>query len=419
MKIAFIVGQFPSLSETFILNQITGLIDRGHEVDIYAAKPGDISKIHPDVEKYNLLQHTYYEHKAEQKTLAYINAFKFFLISFFVNTFQRLPVLIKVIKSAKPGQFSQSLNLFYSAASCLQINQTYDIVHCHFGMIGITGMMLKEIGAIKTKKLITSFYGLDVTMYPKIKGEEVYKPLFQTGDLFLGLTQLMVEQLIQLGCSPKKLLKLPTTSVNISRYNFQARVLHPEEPIKLLTVARLVEKKGLEYSIQAVSKVIKNNPNFNIIYTIVGTGYLHKSLENLIKNLGLVNQIKLVGAMTQAEVRNLYSDSHIFILSSITAANGDQEGLPTVLQEAQAMGLPILSTFHSGIPETILNGESGFLVPEKNVDALADKLEYLVKNPQVWQLMGQEEREFIEKNYDLDKVNDKLVKIYQQMLNEI
>jgi colanic acid/amylovoran biosynthesis glycosyltransferase len=121
--------------------------------------------------------------------------------------------------------------------------------------------------------------------------------------------------------------------------------------------------------------------------------------------------------MTQDEVRELYADSHIFILSSVTAANGDREGQGLVLQEAQAMGLPVLSTLHNGIPDGVLDGESGFLVPEKDADALAEKLTYLIENPENWPEMGLAGRKFVEERYDINKLNDRLVKIYEQILN--
>ena len=417
MKVAFILGQFPALSETFILNQITGLIDRGYDLDIYAIQPGDVTKIHPDVEEYKLLEKTYYDQRPENKYIAYLNAFRLFVISLFIQPWKRLPVLLRIISSARPGKLSKALDIFYAGISCLKHHQEYDIIHCHFGMLGNKALKLQQVGAIQGKKLITSYYDVDVTKYPKIAGKDVYNELFETGDLFLGLTHSMNKQIIDLGCPPEKLQKLPTISVDLSRYQFRPCILKPDEPIKLLTVARLVETKGIEYSIKAVSQVIEKNPELNILYRIVGTGKLEKKLNKLINTLGVSQQIQLVGGMTQTEVREIYADSHIFILASTTAANGDQEGLPTVLQEAQGIGLPVVSTFHSGIPEGVVNEKSGFLVPERDVDALREKIEYLVKNPQIWEEMSLTGRQFVEANYDMNKIMDQLVELYQKLLS--
>jgi len=101
---------------------------------------------------------------------------------------------------------------------------------------------------------------------------------------------------------------------------------------------------------------------------------------------------------------------------SITSQNGDQEGIPTTLMEAMACGLPVLSTFHSGIPELVQDGQSGFLVPERDVEALAEKLEHLLNHQECWSEMGLAGRKFVEANHDINKLNDRLVEIYEQLL---
>nr|WP_235441026.1 glycosyltransferase [Limnoraphis robusta] len=202
--------------------------------------------------------------------------------------------------------------------------------------------------------------------------------------------------------------------LNLSLYQFKARYLQANEPVKIITVARLVEKKGIEYSIRAVAQVLKEYPN--LIYRIVGDGGLRESLEQLIRELNVSENVKILGWMTQEEVRQLYTDSHLFILSSVTATDGDKEGQGLVLQEAQAMGLPVLSTIHNGIPDGVLDGKSGFLVPEKDVDALAEKLSFLLKNPEKWLEMGQSGRAFVEENYEINKLNDQLVEIYSKLI---
>ncbi|WP_413165272.1 glycosyltransferase [Capilliphycus salinus ALCB114379] len=224
---------------------------------------------------------------------------------------------------------------------------------------------------------------------------------------------LRAERAIALGCPADKIVKLPM-GLNLSLYQFKARYLEANEPIKIITVARLVEKKGIEYSIRAVAEVLKQYPN--LIYRIVGDGVLRNSLEELIRELGVSEKIKLLGWMTQEEVRQLYVDSHLFILSSVTAQDGDKEGQGLVLQEAQAMGLPVLSTIHNGIPDGVLDGKSGFLVPETDVKALVERISYLITNPEKWPEMGRVGRAFVEENYDINLLNDRLVKIYENLL---
>jgi len=204
--------------------------------------------------------------------------------------------------------------------------------------------------------------------------------------------------------------------MDINFFNFRERYLRDRSLVKLLTIARMVEKKGLEYAIKAVSRVAQKYSN--IEYNIIGDGILRSRLENLIKGLGISDKINLLGWKTQEELKSLLQEAHIFILTSVTAGDGDMEGQGLVLQEAQAVGLPVLSTLHNGIPEGVIDGKSGFLVPERDVDALVKKLEYLIEHPELWPEMGRYGRKFVEERYDIQKLNQRLVKIYEAILTD-
>lgn len=410
MKVAFIVSYFPVLSETFILNQIVGLKKCGYEVDIYAEKPRNDPKVHPDVERYNLLSHTYYATEMPK------NRFWRLLksIGLILTNFPKAPALIlRTLNVFKYGKKYGSLTLLYEVLPWLRQGLSYDIIHCHFGTNGLKGALLQEVGAIQGK-LIVTFHGMDVNVIPRQYGVDVYKQLFQQGDLCTVNTDFTRDRVIELGCPRNKIVKLPV-GFQVSQYDFGDRKLNCGEPVKIITVARLVEKKGIEYAIKAIAKIAKDYPN--IIYRIVGDGILRESLEALVLDLKISDNVKLLGWMTQEQVRQLYDDSHIFILPSVTAADGDREGQALVLQEAQAMGLPILSTLHNGIPEGVLDGKSGFLVPERDADALAEKLRYLVTHPEVWANMGRAGRAYVEERYDIEQLNEQLVELYQKVIN--
>lgn len=407
MKIAFVVNEFPCLSQTFILNQITGLIDRGHGVDIYATKSDVTSKIHMDVEKYNLLDKVFYFPEVPKNK--FYRLIKGFIL---LTRHYRQPKFLLNLIFQRRGYGIQLLSLrwIYSTVPFL-CRQKYDIVHCHFGMNGLKGMIFQDIGNF-SPKLITTFHGYDVNR-ETYTDQNIYKPLCYEGDLYTVNTTFTKNKAVKLGFPEKRIIKLPV-GLDLSKYRFQEKKLLPGDTTRIVTVARLVEKKGLEYSIQSVAKVIKSYPN--IQYQIIGDGELRSELESLIASLNLKDKIKLCGWMNENEVRQQYEDAHIFILSSVTASNGDMEGQGLVLQEAQAMGLPVLSTLHNGIPDGVLDGKSGFLVPEKDVDALAEKLQYLVEHPETWAEMGKAGRDYVEQHYDIEKLNNRLVDIYQKLL---
>ncbi len=402
MKIAFLVGRFPTLSKTFILDQIVGLIERGHEVDIFAGSKGKDPKVHPDVREYDLLAKTYYRYSP-------IKAIRLFIQYSPKNSL----VLFKSLNIFKYGKNALSLRLFFATLPFLKTD-SYDIIHCHFGSKGTLGVLLRDLGAIKGK-VITSFHGYDANAYPQRYGNDVYKFLFQKVDLCTVNTDFTGERVKALGCPEDKIVKLPV-GLNITKFPFIERKLNSVDNIKVLTVGRLVEKKGLKYSIKAVAKVLKTYPNLQ--YQIVGDGALRNQLHKLIRQLDIEDKVKLLGWMNQDEVRQLYAKAHIFILSSVTDREGDQEGQGLVLQEAQAMGLPVISTLHNGIPEGVLDGKSGFLVPERDVDAIALKLQQLILHPEIWPEMGRAGRQFVKNHYDIKKLNDRLVEIYQRLLRE-
>jgi colanic acid/amylovoran biosynthesis glycosyltransferase len=176
-----------------------------------------------------------------------------------------------------------------------------------------------------------------------------------------------------------------------------------------------VEKKGIEYSIRAIAKLVRTYPQ--IEYNIIGDGSLMESFQQLIRELALDRIVKLLGGKKQQEVIEILDKSHIFIAPSITAADGDRDAPVNTLKEAMAMGLPVISTYHGGIPELVEHGISGFLVPERDADVIAEKISYLIEHPERWLEMGQAGRARVEEKYDMNKLNDELVSIYQQLLN--
>ncbi len=418
MKIAFIVNQFPSLSETFILNQITGLVDRGHEVDIYPIHPSETAKVHPDVTNYSLLDHTFYYGSALPAN-RFVRLLKG-LGLLFSNFYQAPETLLRSLNIFEHGKKAASLSLLYKTLPWL--GKPYNIIHCQFGTLGRIGMLLRHIVAPEAK-LITSFRGYDISKHVQQAGDNVYAHLFDSGDLFLSNCEYFKRRLVELGCDPRKIV-VHGSGINCSRFVFSPRRPNPDKVVRIVTTGRLVEKKGIEYSIRAIGKLAKDPTYTNhkqaqsrIEYNIIGDGDLREELQQLIQNLELSNSVKLLGWKQQPEIIEILNNSHIFTAPSVTAKDGNQDAPLNVLKEAMAMGLPVVSTRHGGIPELVQDGISGFLVPERDVDVLAEKLAYLVQHPEEWPRMGQAGRAYVEAHYDTNKLNDQLVKIYQSQTN--
>ncbi len=401
MKIAFIVREFPTLSETFILNQITGLLDLGHSVDIFRTMPSEQNRIHPIVEEYGLLKRTRFIPKPTGMLRRVLGGLRILLPGLIRNP----GLMLRALNVFKYGRKAASLRYLYLAS---YFTGSYDAVHCHFGMLGDIGVLLKDLGA-RTGPVLTSFHGFDITTHLQSHGNDCYRNLFEKGDLFLPISENWRRKLIDLGCPPERIV-VHRMAVDCNQFRYIPRSLTSGESAEVLSVARFVEKKGLEYAISAVAALL--NRGVDLRYTIIGDGELRSTLVGLIKELGAGDRIRLAGWQPQDEVLHAMNSTHILLAPSVTASSGDQEGIPVVLMEAMAMGLPIVSTFHSGIPELVENGISGILVPPRNSKALEDALHGLISSPGSWPAMGKAARERVENDYNITSQVRKLEQIY-------
>ena len=406
MKVAFLVGQFPSLSETFILDQIISLITRGHDVEIFALRNPADSKVHGSVEKYQLLSRTHYFPEMPTGRLRRIAKG----IVLFLYHFPRHPRrILACLRVFKLGRDALSLNLLYYNIPFL--NKTFDILHCHFGHNGLIGLFVKKV--CPEMKLVATFHGYDMSEFLRIRGRDAYRELFFLGDLFLPISRYWEKKLIDLGCDPEKIHVLHM-GINMECFRFRVRKKPESGRITILTLGRLVEKKGHEFVLRALVEVVRVHQNLR--YVIAGTGPLKSSLQNLTQELGIGPYVHYVGACDQKEALDLYRQAHLFVLASITSESGDQEGIPVVLMEAQAMGLPVISTYHSGIPEGVAEGKSGLLVRERDSRTLAEKILYLLDNPLRWPEMGREGRRYVEGNFNQEILNHRLEMLFGELI---
>jgi colanic acid/amylovoran biosynthesis glycosyltransferase len=403
MKVTFILQSFPCLSETFILNQITGLIDLGCEVRIIAfGKSGD-PKQHPDVARYRLLDKTTYIQPPKSKS-----ACRFKAAVQTLSGFLRHPIFVYRLqkKLLAEGRSCFYPKLFMALAV---IRQRADIIHCHYGPTGQQAVFLKDIG-LKIK-ISTVFHGYDLSMYLNEHSSDIYRELFEKGDIFLPISEFWRQKLIDLGCPAEKIV--------VAHMGIDTTFFKPSDKeenrgrIKILTVARLTEKKGHRYALEAFRRAIDVFPQLE--YHIAGDGPLFEDIKKLTREWGIENHVIFHGKVDAEEVLQLYKNADIFLLSSVTSSQGDMEGIPVSLMEAMACGLPVIATAHSGIPELVIDGQTGYLVPEKDVDALSKAIKKLLEGPDICPQMGRTGRAFVEQNYEIKELNEKLIGIYQEI----
>jgi colanic acid/amylovoran biosynthesis glycosyltransferase len=404
-----LVTEFPSVSETFILDQITGLVARGHEVDIFAEREGERSPVHPDVEKYGLLNVTSYERTPRNRLRRVLNIPRLLR----PRDRRSFDASLRALNVFEYGARAASLRLLYAAA-LFAGRKPYDIIHCHFGPNGVKGALLRDIGATRGR-LVTSFHGYDLSAYTKERGAKVYQTLFSKGDLFLPVSERWGARLVEMNC-PRAKIRTHRTGVDLSEFAFREPRPPADGRISVVTVARLVEKKGLEYGVRAVARLIKEGRR--VEYDIVGDGALREHLQSVIDEAGAGGAIRLAGWKSRREVRGMLQRAHVFLAPSVTSAEGDEEGIPVALMEAMATGLPVVCTAHSGIPELVQDGVTGLLAPEGDALALAERLGFLIDHGHSWRDLARRARAAVEERHDIARLNDELVEVYRRLIRE-
>jgi len=184
------------------------------------------------------------------------------------------------------------------------------------------------------------------------------------------------------------------------------------EKIKMLTVARLTEKKGHCFALKAIKEAIGAIPQLE--YHIAGSGPLLTEIQRLTRELGLENHVIFHGEVNGSEVLNLYHRSHMFLLPSVTSSKGDMEGIPVALMEAMACGLPVIASMHSGIPELVINGQTGYTSPEKEPVVIAERVICLAKNIELGRKLGNQAREHVKRHFSNPTLVKQLLAIFHK-----
>lgn len=365
MKVGFFLLKFPVASETFVLNQITAFIDMGYEVEIVAIQKGDLTNTHSAFKEYDLAAKTTWLMDEPSGKVAKLQ-------SRALNTLRGAlrPQTWRALNSKRYGEEARNLIL---SSICGRNPQTVqaDVFIAHFGPAGVTAAKLRELGLLKGK-IATVFHGIDIS------GREAlahytpeYQKLFTRGDLMLPISNLWAGRLQKMGCPANK-ITVSRMGVDMERFS-QRSVKAPAKTLEIISVARLTEKKGLHVAIEACLLLKERGVKFR--YNILGIGPWETRLRTLIEQNQLDDVVFMPGFKPNHEVKAMLDEADVFLLPSITGEDGDMEGIPVALMEAMAVGIPVISTVHSGIPELIDAGRSGWLVPEKDAMALADTLQ--------------------------------------------
>jgi colanic acid/amylovoran biosynthesis glycosyltransferase len=284
------------------------------------------------------------------------------------------------------------------------------LVHAHFATDGLLALPLAERLGVP---LVTTLHGFDVTrgrgvllrsgrlswMRYALLGER----LRRRGTLFIAVSDAIRQCALALGFPSERTVTL-RNGVDLGRFG---RAPDPERGV-VLHVGRLVEKKGTALLLDAMAQIDGE-------LVVIGDGPLRRRLERRAAALRIDRRVRFLGNLPADAVAAWMARAWLLAAPSVTASDGDSEGLPTVIAEAAAASLPVVASDHSGLPEAVMEGETGFLVPEGDAHALATRLATLLLAPDLRARMGAAARRMAEDRFDAVKQAACLEALYDRL----
>lgn len=277
------------------------------------------------------------------------------------------------------------------------------VLHSHYAEYGMADWRLARTLGIPH---LTTFYGADIWKNSRqTEWQQKFREFVGQSQLFLVEGNAMRNKVIALGADPAK-VKISHLGVDLSQIQFLPRRPTANGEIRVLMTGRAVEKKGHIYGLKAFAKLAPRYPNLRLDM-IIGGGFSqaddHKArLESCIRECGLAERITWSELVSYSEYLQRLRSAHIFLQPSVVAASGDAEGgFPVTLLETAAAGLPIVATRHCDIPEAVLDGRSGLLADERDVEGLARQLKAMICQPESWAAFGEAGRRHVESSYNI------------------
>ncbi|AEM57715.1 hexosyltransferase [Haloarcula hispanica N601] len=394
MNILYYLGSFPKLSESFVLNEIYELENRGHNVVVFALNNPDEDIEHEEYEELDV-------------PVRYADAPSYIDVIDLVSSKVIHPrVLQNAVFKASPKRHAVA---FHRSKQCIEFvgeqNLDIDLVHGH-------SASLERFPG----RYVASYYDVPFTVTA------------HAADLYDNPNRKQLEHIISkvdhvvtISEYNKNYIESEITDIspiNVVHAGIRPKKFEPSSLIadmRILTVSRFVEKKGLPYAIEAVSKVIDQFPDLE--YHIVGSGEMEDELSMQINNHNLNDTVKLLGNVSDERLVTEFDKASCFLLPCIVAESGDRDGIPVALMESMAMQTPPISTNVSGIPELIDHQQNGLVVEPKNTDGLAEAISSILSDSEKQHRFGEAGREKVAQKFNVEHEADKLKSVFKKAIN--
>ncbi len=398
--VGYIVSTWPRLSATFILNEVLAVERSGVPLRIFSIKDPDGEPVHARVAQVRA-RVTYLSLRRHWKSALQAN----------LRLLCRQPgrycrALLQALRYRRWIVLQRFFQAGYLAHELLREPVAH--LHAHFAHAPApVAMFTHQLTGIPY-----TFTAHAKDIYVETP-PELLRAEAQRAQAVITCTEYNRQYLSsQIGAASHGKLHCIYHGLDLSQFQLAwPRVSDAGSPV-ILSVARLVEKKGLSDLIVAAGILRRRGRSFQV--EIIGSGPLRQALEAQVMQLGLSDRVKLLGVQTYDMVCLAYQQASIFALPCVVTADGDRDGIPNVLLEAMGSGIPVVSTPVSGIPELIESERDGLLVPPSNPARLADVLDRLLTSPELRERLGRAARAKIEAHFSIDRSSTQLLALFQQ-----
>ena len=354
MRTGYVLKVYPRFSETFIVTEILAREAHGDDLTIYGLRPTTDARFHPEIARVRAqVSWVPCPAKASELWEQLSEGFQY------LDVRQRFADLAPVLAGMPADEVAQGVSLAVAV-----LRDGIDHLHAHFA--SLAGRMAWVASQLTGVPYTVTTHAKDI--FHESVDREWLRRVCGDADRVIAISRFNEAFLQDVLAGSGANISLQYNALELDRFAYR----DPNEiasPLRIATVGRLVPKKGFPDLINAVARL-----DFPVEMDLAGAGELHDELAAQIERLDLGDRVRLVGPLTQTEVSELVRRAHVFVAPCVLAADGNLDGLPTVVLEAMALGTPVIATAVSGLPEVVRDGETGILIDPGDVSALAQAL---------------------------------------------
>jgi glycosyltransferase involved in cell wall biosynthesis len=405
VKIAYLMHRFPYLTETFVLQELCHIRHHAEEVNIFSLMSPKHLMVHEQAREW--LPSTHYSPFLSWSVLG-ANLHYLRLVP---HRYLRALFRLIALTYREPAVMLLSLALFPKSVYFAQEMERLGVEHIHAHFVWLGGLAAGVAAELLGISFTLHAHAFDI--FQRNQGN--VRREVESATQIITISSYHRAYIAKL-CPALDAEQLRIVHLGVDTERFcPAEKREPHGPVRILSIGRLIEKKGHEVLIDACKELAERGVDFHC--RIVGDGPLRDKLAKQIARLGLQEQVTLCGALTQDDVLKMHQSSDIFVLPAVVARSGDQDGMPFVLIEAMACGVPVVTTPIAGIPDLVEDGVTGLIVGQRDVTGLAEALQRLAAEGALRLRLGLAARQTVLQEFEIQRNVSKLAAIFREIVH--